>query len=236
MKRKLIKKASTTLLLLFMVNGQINAEDLKDIYQLALLNDPTFKAAEASFRAGKEYKIQGRAGLLPSLNLSGSTGWNEYRLEEQLLDEYNSNNHSVSLQQPVFRLDRWFQFRQGKALTESASAEFAYQQQELLIRVSTSYFNVLNAMDSLNASKAEEEAIGRQRDQAKKRFEVGLASITEVQDTQAAYDLSVVGRIIGESQLDSAKESLSAIIGGVLPLLSPLSKDCLLYTSPSPRD
>ena len=232
MKRKLIKKASTTLLLLFMVNGQINAEDLKDIYQLALLNDPTFKAAEASFRAGKEYKIQGRAGLLPSLNLSGSTGWNEYRLEEQLLDEYNSNNHSVSLQQPVFRLDRWFQFRQGKALTESASAEFAYQQQELLIRVSTSYFNVLNAMDSLNASKAEEEAIGRQRDQAKKRFEVGLASITEVQDTQAAYDLSVVGRIIGESQLDSAKESLSAIIGGVLPLLSPLSKD---YVTPPPN-
>ena len=232
MKRKLIKKASTTLLLLFMVNGQINAEDLKDIYQLALLNDPTFKAAEASFRAGKEYKVQGRAGLLPSLNLSGSTGWNEYRLEEQLLDEYNSNNHSVSLQQPVFRLDRWFQFRQGKALTESASAEFAYQQQELLIRVSTSYFNVLNAMDSLNASKAEEEAIGRQRDQAKKRFEVGLASITEVQDTQAAYDLSVVRRIIGESQLDSAKESLSAIIGGVLPLLSPLSKD---YVTPPPN-
>ena len=235
MKRKLIKKASTTLLLLFMVNGQINAEDLKDIYQLALLNDPTFKAAEASFRAGKEYKIQGRAGLLPSLNLSGSTGWNEYRLEEQLLDEYNSNNHSVSLQQPVFRLDRWFQFRQGKALTESASAEFAYQQQELLIRVSTSYFNVLNAMDSLNASKAEEEAIGRQRDQAKKRFEVGLASITEVQDTQAAYDLSVVRRIIGESQLDSAKESLSAIIGGVLPLLSPLSKDYVTLP-PNPID
>ena len=144
MKIKIFKKASTTLLFLFMVASQINAEDLKDIYELALLNDPTFKAAEASFRAGKEYKVQGRAGLLPSLNLTGSTGWNEYRLEEQLLDEYNSNNHSVSLQQPVFRLDRWFQFKQGKALTESASAEFAYQQQELLIRVAISYFNVLN--------------------------------------------------------------------------------------------
>lgn len=232
MKIKIFKKASTTLLFLFMVASQINAEDLKDIYELALLNDPTFKAAEASFRAGKEYKVQGRAGLLPSLNLTGSTGWNEYRLEEQLLDEYNSNNHSVSLQQPVFRLDRWFQFKQGKALTESASAEFAYQQQELLIRVAISYFNVLNAKDSLVASKAEEEAIGRQRDQAKKRFEVGLTSITEVQDTQAAYDLSVVGRITRESQLDSAKESLSAIIGRVLPLLSPLSND---YVTPPPN-
>ena len=58
---------------------QIWAEDLKDIYELAVINDHTVKAAEASFRAGKEYKGQGRAGLLPALSISGSTGWNEYR-------------------------------------------------------------------------------------------------------------------------------------------------------------
>ena len=231
MKEKKFQSMLTCLIFFFMTIEQVASEDLKDIYEMALLNDPTFKAAEASLRAGKEYKVQGRAGLLPSLNLSGSTGWNEYRLEEQLLDEYNSNNHSASLQQPLFRMDRWFQFRQGKALTENAIAEFSYQQQETMIRVATNYFNVLNAIDNLSASQAEEEAIGRQRDQAKKRFEVGLASITEVQDTQAAYDLSVVGRITRESQLDSAKESLSAIIGGVLPLLSPLSEN---YPTPPP--
>ena len=207
------------------------AEDLKDIYELALINDPTFKAAEASFRAGKEYKVQGRAGLLPSLSISGSTGWNEYRLEETLLDEYNSNNYSGSLQQPLFRLDRWFQFRQGKSLTQSAAAEFSYQQQETMIRVATSYFNVLNAKDSLSAAEAEVEAIQRQRDQAKKRFDVGLASITEVQDTQAAYDSSIVRRITREAQLDSAKEAVSAIIGADVPLLSPLKND---YPTPPP--
>ena len=188
----------TTSILLISLN--LNSEDLKDIYELALINDPTFKAAEATFRAGKEYKVQGRAGLMPSLSISGSTTWSEYRLEETLLDEYNSNNHSASLQQPLFRLDRWFQFKQGKALSKSAEAEFAYQQQETMIRVATSYFNVLYAKDSLSAAEAEVEAIGRQRDQAKKRFEVGLASITEVQDTQEAYDLSVVSKISREAQ------------------------------------
>ena len=84
---------------------------------------------------------------------------------------------------------------------------------------------------ALAAAKAEVEAIGRQRDQAKKRFDVGLASITEVQDTQAAYDLSVVGRITREAQLDSSREALSAIIGGNLPLLSPLTDD---YPTPPP--
>ncbi len=208
------------------------AEDLKDIYELALINDPTFKAAEASFRAGKEYKVQARAGLLPSISVSGSTGWNEYRLEETLLDEYNSNNYSGTLRQPLFRLDKWFQFRQGKALTKSAAAEFSSQQQETMVRVATSYFDVLYAMDSLNAANAELDAIGRQRDQAKARFDVGLASITEVQETQAAYDLSVVGRISREAQLDSAKESLASIIGGKIPLLSPLKDE---YPTPPPN-
>ena len=67
---------------------------------------------------------------------------------------------------------------------------------------------MLNAKDSLSAAEAEVESIGRQRDQAKKRFDVGLASITEVQDTQAAYDLSIVGRITREAQLDFAKEAV----------------------------
>ena len=231
MERKILRNISASLISLLLFIDQAYSEDLKDIYELALINDPTFKAAEASFRAGKEYKVQGRAALLPTLNISGATGWNEYRLEEQLLDEYNSNNKSAILQQPVFRLDKWFQFRQGKALTDSATAEFAYQQQEIMIRVSTSYFNILYAIDSLSASKAEEEAIGRQRDQAKKKFEVGLVSITEVQDTQAAYDLSVVRRIVAEGQLDNAKEFLSAIIGSSPPLLSPLSQN---YLTPPP--
>ena len=122
-------------------------------------------------------------------------------------------------------MDRWFKFRQGKNLTKGAAAEFAYQQQETMVRVATSYFNVLNAIDSLNAAKAEEKAIGKQKDLAKKRFEVGLAAITELQETQAAYDLTVVSTIAREAQLDSAKEGLSAIIGADAPLLSPLADD-----------
>ena len=206
-------------------SGSIFSENLQDIYELALINDPLIKSAEASYRSGKEYKVQGRAGLLPNLSVSGSTNWNEYRVQDQLRDAYNSNNYSASLSQPLFRLDRWFKFKQGKALTKSATAEFAYQQQETMVRVATAYFNVLNAIDSLNAAKAEEKAIGRQKDLAKKRFEVGLAAITELHETQAAYDLTVVSTIAREAQLDAAKEGLAAIIGTDTPLLSPLADD-----------
>tara|TARA_B100000686_G_scaffold330492_1_gene392816 strand:- start:224 stop:1561 length:1338 start_codon:yes stop_codon:yes gene_type:complete len=213
----------------------LKAENLEEVYELALKNDPLLKAAEASYRAGKENKVQGRAGLLPNLSVSGSTNWNEYRVMNQIIDEYNSNNYSGRLSQPLFRMDKWFQFKRGKSLSESAEAEFAYQQQETMIRVASAYFNVLNSIDSLNAARAEEKAIGKQKDLAKKRFEVGLAAITEVQETQAAYDLTVVSRISREAQLDSAKESLNSIVGTEITLLSPL-KDDFEISPPDPLD
>ena len=172
---------------------------------------------------------------MPTLSVGGSTNWNEYRVEEQIIDQYNSNSYLASLNQPIFRLDKWFQFERGTALSEAASAEFAYQQQETMIRVASAYFNVLNSIDSLNAARAEEKAIGRQKDLAKKRFDVGLAAITEVQETQAAFDLTVVSRIAREAQLDSARESLTSIVGRDIKLLSPLS-DNFEISLPDPLD
>ena len=218
-----------------LLSGSAKADNLSDVYELALKNDPLLRAAEATYRAGKENKTQGIAGLLPTLSISGSTNWNEYRVEEQLIDQYNSNSYFANLNQPIFRLDKWFQFERGSALSEAASAEFAYQQQETMIRVASAYFNVLNSIDSLNAARAEEKAIGRQKDLAKKRFDVGLAAITEVQETQAAFDLTVVSRIAREAQLDSAQETLTSIVGRDIKLLSPLI-DEFEISLPDPLD
>jgi len=220
---------------LIAISSPLRTENLADVYELALKNDPLLKAAEATYKAGKENRTQGIAGLLPTLSVGGSTNWNEYRVEEQIIDQYNSNSYLASLNQPIFRLDKWFQFERGTALSEAASAEFAYQQQETMIRVASAYFNVLNSIDSLNAARAEEKAIGRQKDLAKKRFDVGLAAITEVQETQAAFDLTVVSRIAREAQLDSARESLTSIVGRDIKLLSPLS-DNFEISLPDPLD
>ena len=222
-------------LILIILASPIRGENLYDVYELALKNDPLLRAAEATYRAGKENKAQGIAGLLPTLSIGGSTNWNEYRIEEQLQDQYNSNSYYGNINQPIFRLDKWFQFERGSALSESAEAEFAYQQQETMIRVASAYFNVLNSFDNLNAAQAEEKAIQRQKDLAKKRFDVGLAAITEVQETQAAYDLTIVSRISRQAQLDSAQETLTSIIGRDISLLSPLS-DNFEISLPDPLD
>ncbi len=157
MNYKNLTKFIIFLISISFISTFLKGENLEEIYELALKNDPLLRAAEASYRAGKENKVQGRSGLLPNLSVSGSTNWNEYRVMDQIIDQYNSNNYSGRLTQPLFRMDKWFQFKRGKALTKSAEAEFAYQQQETMIRVASAYFNVLNSIDSLNAARAEEK-------------------------------------------------------------------------------
>ena len=227
-------KIYTKSFLALFISFNISSESLLDIYNEALENDPTYKAAEYSYLADKELKVQGRAALLPSITLSGSTNWNEYYQNKELQQQYNSFSTSARVTQPLFRLDTWFQYRQSKSLTDAAEADFAFEQQNLLVRTAELYFGVLRAIDNLNAAISEEKAIKKQLDQAKQRFEVGLSAITGVQEAQLAFDLSKASRIRTEGSLYSARESLNALIGREIFSLNELG-DGLLVDLPTPN-
>ena len=230
----MFSKYKSKLFLIILLSGHLTAENLLDIYNEALENDPTFKAAEYSYLADKEIVVQGRAALLPSITLSGSTNWNEYYQDDVLQQEYNSFSKSARVSQPLFRLDTWFNFKRSKSLTNAAEAEFAYEQQNLILRTAELYFGVLRAIDNLNAAISEEKAIKKQLDQAQQRYEVGLSAITGVQEAQLAYDLSKAARINNEGNLFSAREALNALIGREIFSLDELGQD-LQISSPFPN-
>ena len=210
------------------------AENILEIYNEALENDPTYRAAEYSYLADKQIVVQGRAALMPSITLSGSTNWNEYYQNDILQQEYNSFSKSARVSQPLFRLDTWFNFKRSKSLTNAAEADFAYQQQNLLLRTAELYFGVLRAIDNLNASISEEKAIQKQLDQAQQRYDVGLSAITGVQEAQLQYDLSKAARINNEGNLFSAREALNALIGREVFSLTALG-DNLNISEPFPN-
>ena len=222
------------ILFVLLVSGHLSSENLLDIYNEALENDPTFRSAEYSYLADKEIVVQGRAALMPSVTLSGATNWNEYYQNDQLQQEYNSFSKSARVSQPLFRLDTWFNFKRSKSLTNASEAEFAYEQQSLLVRTAELYFGVLRAIDNLNASVSEEKAIKKQLDQAQQRYEVGLSAITGVQEAQLAFDLSKAARINNEGNLFSAREALNALIGREIFSLDQLG-DNLQISSPFPN-
>ena len=222
------------LLIVILSCTYLSAENILEIYNEALENDPTYKSAEYSYLADKEIVVQGRAALLPSITLSGTTNWNEYYQNDVLQQEYNSFSKSARVTQPLFRLDTWFNFKRSKSLTNAAEADFAYEQQNLLLRTAELYFGVLRAIDNLNAAISEEKAIKKQLDQAQQRFEVGLSAITGVQEAQLAFDLSKAARISTEGNLFSAREALNALIGREIFSLNELGDD-LNVSSPYPN-
>jgi outer membrane protein len=120
-----------------------------------------------------------------------------------------------------------------KKLTDASEADFAYAQQNLIIRTVEKYFGVLRAIDNLNAAVSEEKAIKKQLDQIQQRFEVGLSAITEVQEAQLAYDLSVAAKIRSEGALFNAREELNSLIGREIFSIDSLKAD-IVPENPNP--
>ena len=226
-------KSKYLITLLLFVSGNVASDSLLDIYNDALENDPQYRSAEFSYLSGKEIKVQGRAALLPNVTLSAQTNWNEYYQLGELQNEYNNFSAAARITQPLIRLDSWFKYRQSKFLTDAAEADFAYSQQTLIVRTAELYFGVLRAIDNLNAARSEERAIKKQLDQIHQRYEVGLSAITEVQEAQLAYDLSLAAKIRSEGAVYTAKESLNALVGREIVSLNGLVND-LNVSNPVP--
>ena len=221
------------LLSILSITFTIEADNLLDIYNEALENDPQFKAAEYTYLSSKEIKKQGMAALLPNISLSGQTTWNEYYQLGELQNEYNSFSQAARISQPLLRLDTWFNFRRSKFLTDASEADFAFQQQNLIVRTAELYFNVLRSIDNLNAAISEEVAIKKQLDQTKQRYEVGLSAITEVQEAQLAYDVSLAAKIRREGEVFTAREALNALVGREIVSVDALVNE-MRVTNPVP--
>ncbi len=194
------------------------ALDLKQCYELAVESDPQLREALASLESTRESRPQAKALLLPNISVGGDVGRVHTNLRESAsgfsgTDNYNDSALSVSLVQPVYRRDLWVQLEQTDDLIASAEAEYTAAEQDLMFRVADAYFGILNAEADLRAAEANKKATARQLEQAKQRFEVGLIAITDVHETQAAYDGANTTVIISRNAIDTAWEALLEIIG-----------------------
>ena len=224
---------------LFLAAQTAWADSLNDIYQAALQNDPVLRAARASFNAEREAKNISRAALLPRLSISGDyteVEQNENALTSPTLGLIDSETtaYNATLSQAIFDMPSWYNFQGAKKLSQSARAQFAADQQSLIIRVSQAYFTVLRAYDNLQTRNAEELAIQRQLEQTRERFEVGLLPVTDVHEAQAAFDDAAVNRLEARSDVNIAFEGLQVLTGQDHQVLAGL-KDNFTASAPVPE-
>ncbi|MBS1198590.1 MAG: channel protein TolC [Proteobacteria bacterium] len=161
-----MKKLAMSLALL-MASGTLPAADLLQIYRLAQDNDPNFAAAKATLEAGQEKGPQGLAGLLPMIGASVDRTRNEVEVTTpagatlQPKTKYNSHGYGISLTQPLFRWQNWAAYGQSKLMVAQAEANFVQARQDLILRVSQAYFDLLYAEDNAKAVQASKKAISR---------------------------------------------------------------------------
>ncbi len=180
-----------------------------EIYREAALGDPELRAVAANRDAVGEGVPQARATLLPDAALDASSTRSNF----QDLPDSTSSEYEVSVVQPLFRRDRLNSLRGAQFDADRATADYYFAEQDLIIRVTDAYFGLLRAIDNLEFARGDLEATGYQLDQAKRRFDVGLVTITDVHEAQARYDLANADLSTAEFNLDDAKEALRELTG-----------------------
>ncbi|MDP2322470.1 MAG: TolC family outer membrane protein, partial [Gammaproteobacteria bacterium] len=243
-----MRKAITLLpVAALLVSGLASADTLLQVYEKAMRSDPLIREAEANMLATQEGKPIARGALLPQVNgrmnfaKTGASGTSTTFFgtgqSTRVIDSRDSDarNWNLELRQSVFRWDQWVRLSQAGKQSAQADVDYQSAQQDLVIRVAEAYFRVLAAEDTLASEQAAKDAIGRQLEQAQKRFEVGLIAITDVQEAQAAYDQALAAEILAKRVLANQQELLRAIIDEAPPRLAK-PVDNLPLEMPDPAD
>jgi outer membrane protein len=210
------------------------ADDLVTILELAMRNDPALRQAQAQLRSGQQQLILARSSLLPQANASlseqrqstGPAGDISYTSLRA-----STRRYAMNVNQALLNMPAWYNYQGAREADKARLYNFQAQEQDLIIRVATAYFNVLRAIDDLTTRRQEEEASQRQFERTRQREEVGLVAMTEVFEAQAVYDLARNNTILAEDALASRYEALEAITGQPHPNIDILREDFPVVTA-----
>lgn len=197
-------------------HGQALADeprDLLEIYRLAVERDPQLEAAQHRLRASEEIRPQARALFLPEINVDADAGYTWESVQSGSSTDNRNWNAGIALTQPLFRQDSFSLARQSDILIDQAALEFAQSNQDLMLRTSQGYFDVLLAQDQLSTIDAELAAIESELQRARRALEVGTGTITDVNEAQARFDRVQADRLRAENNLTVTRETLRRIIG-----------------------
>lgn len=209
------------------------ALDLMDAYREAQAYDSQFASARAAREANSEKSVQGRAGLLPSANMTASA--NKVTGESSRIPniDYKANSYQLQLRQPLYNRASKDGYEQSKLQVAVGEVQFEQAKTDLIIRVAQAYFDVLTAQDTIAFIQAQRAAIAEQLASAKRNFEVGTATITDTHEAQARYDLSNAQEIAAQNDLEVKRNAFAQITGKLPPVLRHLKSD-LILSSPEP--
>ncbi len=205
------------------------ADTLAEVYDQAKQNDPQLLRSAAQRDAAFEAVTSSRSDLLPQINLTANYDINRGDRDTSGTGSSSIDNNTwgaaIGFTQELYQRSSWITLDTAEKTARQADSAYAAEQQALILRVATAYFEVLRAQDNLEFVRAEKAAVARQLEQTKQRFEVGLSAITDVHDAQAQYDGVLADEVLAENTLINNYEGLREITGQEHSNLSILDTD-----------
>ncbi|MEO8014176.1 MAG: TolC family outer membrane protein [Polaromonas sp.] len=192
------------------------AQSLVELYESARAFDATYQSAKLQYDANLARADQARAGILPTAGLSA--GASRVNVDSTTSPagggtSFNTQNATLSASQPLYRPGNWANYEQGFRQVDLARAQVEAASQDLIVRTSQAYFDVLAAQDTLAFVRAQKEAVNEQLAFAKRNFEVGTSTITDSREAQARFDLVSAQEIAAENDLRVRKIALDQLVG-----------------------
>ncbi|CAN5887854.1 TolC family outer membrane protein [soil metagenome] len=214
-----------------------HSQSLIELYDAARGYDASYQGARAQYDASVARAAQAKAGILPAVGLSAGAGRN--MLDINVIDggqgsaarNFNTQNVGINATQPLYRPANWATYEQGLVQADIAQAVLTTADQDLIVRVSQAYFDVLASQDSLALVRAQKVAVAEQLASAKRNFEVGTSTITDSREAQARYDLVIAQEIAAENDLQVRKIVLDQLVGRPGSAPTPLAAPVVLPTA-----
>ena len=190
------------------------AQNLVDLYASARAFDASYQSARLQFDANLARADQAKAGILPAAGLSAGVSRTGFDNTNPSVDRsFTTQNASLQASQPLYRPANWASYEQGLRSVEQARAQLDAAEQDLIVRTSQTYFDVLAAMDTLAFVGAQKIAVSEQLASAKRNFEVGTSTITDTREAQARYDLVIAQEIAADNDLRIKRIALDQLVG-----------------------
>lgn len=227
---------STVLFSPFAVAQSSSPPNLLSLYSTAKQNDPIYLGATSQLQADLEAEKQALSALLPSINLGAriEKQENTYNASGMSVDaSRNPGTYSLVLNQALFRPQAWESYKQSQLSGEIAKLSFQQAEQELILRLSRAYFDLLATQDDLSNLRDQKTAITEQLAFARASFEVGSATVTDQQDAQARFDLVTAQELAAQNQLAIRQLQLESIVGQPVPELAKL-QPAIQLNGPTP--
>lgn len=190
------------------------AQNLAELYDSARAFDAAYQSAKLQYDANLAKAEQARAGILPTAGVTAGLSRTGFQNSNPATDRsLTTQNAALTATQPLYRPANQAAYQQGLRQADLAKAQLDVAEQDLIVRTSQAYFDVLAAQDTLAFVRAQKAAVAEQLAFAKRNFEVGTSTITDTRETQARYDLVIAQEISAENDLRVKKLALDTLVG-----------------------